>query len=121
MTNQNRRGSSLDHRRAVRLVVNGEITARLLPVNLRLDVRDLGPGGFLAEAPLRLAIGSVHSVVLAGRDGREVRLQARCAHVRRRTDGAGNPRFSIGFAFVLANVRAIDGLLDQLTGSLAFF
>ena len=103
-----------DRRQAVRLPVHGEIEARLLPTNQRLDLRDLGAGGFLADTDRRVALDAMVEIVLTGRNGLVVTVRARCAHSRHRTELRDVTRFAVGFAFLSPDARAIDALLDLL-------
>jgi hypothetical protein len=111
----------VDLRQSIRLPVHGEIVGHSLSTKQTFELRDLGAGGFLAETPTRISLGTTHDIVLSTKEGElAVTLRARCAHIRRRTELPSAVRFGVGFAFVTPNARAIDALLDRLTGSLAF-
>jgi hypothetical protein len=98
--------------------MHGEITARLVPQDQPLDLRDLGPVGFLADTNARVQVGSLHHIELMARDGSRVTLPARCAHSRRRTEvGAGPLRFAVGFAFLTSDSAAVDRMLDGVTSA----
>jgi hypothetical protein len=105
-----------DRRRAIRLPVHGEIEARLLSTNQRLELRDFGSGGFLADTDRRVTLDSVDDVVLTSRNGLVVvTLRARCAHSRHRTELRNVTMYAVGFAFLSPNDRDVDALLDLLT------
>jgi hypothetical protein len=101
----------------LRFTVDGEISGHLLERDQPLQIRDLGPRGFLAEMREGPPAGSIHHARLTGRNGFVALVAVRCAHSRRRPDVVGPHRYLVGFAFLTSNTGAIDRLLDQLTSA----
>jgi hypothetical protein len=109
-----------DKRRTIRVAVHGEISARLVAHDETLELRDLGPGGFLALAATGLAVGTTHQVRFIARNGLTVTVAARCVHCRESHLTAGRRAYLMGFAFVRVDVKPIEQMLDLLTGSITF-
>ena len=111
-------------RRALRLEVSGEVTTRLLDLDQPIELRDVGPGGFLLWSPVAIAPESVHRVQFTASDGWTTTLTARSVHVRRLGERGRAPVYAVGFAFVYnpaeATEQAIEHLIDKITASLSF-
>ena len=113
-----------DLRRALRLYGDGVLTARLLDLDQPIDLRDVGPGGFLVWSPAPIAPETVHRVQFTAADGWTTTLIARSVHVRRLGEPGRAPVYAVGFAFVFdladASDQAVQHLIDKATSSLSF-
>ena len=113
-----------EHRRAVRVEVTGGVTTCLLAPDRLVQLKDIGPGGFLIHSPTAIPLAKVHRVRFATADGWQTTLSARSVHSRR-CGGLGAPAvFAVGFAFVVNAAErtdeAVAHLIDKVTAVLTF-
>jgi len=111
-------------RRALRLEVSGNVTTRLVALDLGVHLRDVGPGGFQISSPVPIAPESVHTVQFTLPDGWTTTLTARTVHARRVPSPIGPATYAVGFAFVFnpaeGTEHAVAHLIDRLTAVLSF-
>ena len=117
----------MDHRefrRALRLEVSGEVTTRLLDLAEAVELRDVGPGGFLIWSPVDIPAGAVHRVQFTTGDGWTTTLTARSVHGRRLGGRGLTTIHAVGFAFVFSPGEhaeaAVAQLIDKITAVLSF-
>jgi hypothetical protein len=116
--------SHLEHRRTVRLDVPGDLTTHLPGIAAPVELRDVGPGGFLILSPVAIPVGTVHLARFVDGDGAATTVTARVIHARR-VSGPGEPALhSIGLAFVYGPGErtevAVSRLIDRITAVLTF-
>ena len=113
-----------EHRRALRLEVSGEVITRFVGIAEPVELRDVGPGGFLVWSRVPIALQSVQQVQFITGDGWTSTLTARAVHARRVGARGQTPLHAIGFAFVFApgepTEAAVSRLIDKITAVLSF-
>jgi hypothetical protein len=115
--------TGMSRREGPRLEVEAVINGRLSRGNLRLDLIDLGLGGFAVESPIGFSPGSRHAFRFVTMAGLAVRVQADLVYSRPSGSHDGMDHFISGFKYVVADPNeqaAIDLLIEAATSPLSF-
>ena len=115
--------TTLSRREGPRLEVEAVINGRLSRGNLRLELVDLGLGGFAVESPIRFSPGSRHGFRFVTAAGLAVRLEADLVYCRPSGPQDGMEHYVAGFKYAAADAReqrAIDLLIEAATSPLTF-
>jgi hypothetical protein len=112
-------GSS--RREGPRLEVEAVLNSRLLRGQLRLNLVDLGFGGFAVESPIAFSPGSRHAFRFTTGAGVAVSIQADTVYCRPSGQADGMESYVSGFKYVISggdDERAVDILIDTANSPL---
>jgi hypothetical protein len=115
--------TTMSRREGPRLEVEAVINGRLSRGNLRMDLVDLGLGGFAVESPIGFSAGSRHGFRFVTVAGLAVRVQADLVYCRSSGPHDGMEHYVSGFKYVVTDAReqsAIDLLIEAATAPLSF-
>jgi hypothetical protein len=99
----------------------GRVEGELVPLDVRLIVRDLGRGGFSCESTVAFPPGTRHRFRFTTPSGAVVSIEATAVHCRlTRADAEGHHAYVSGLEFVSneATEDAISVLIDTLSSVL---
>lgn len=106
-----------------RVEVEAVINGRLAQGNLRLNLHDLGFGGFSVESPLGFSPGTCHEFRFITGDGVMLSLMAEAVYSRAVGMRDGLDHWHSGFKYVLHDEeaeRAVELLMDAAISPLIF-
>ena len=115
--------TGLSRREGPRLEVEAVINGRLSRGNLRLNLVDLGLGGFAVESPIGFSAGSRHDFRFVTTAGLAVRVQADLIYCRSSGSHDGMEHYVSGFKYAVTDASeqsAIDVLIEAATSPLTF-
>jgi hypothetical protein len=113
--------TGLSRRGGPRLEVEAVINGRLSRGNLRLNLVDLGLGGFAVESPIEFSAGSQHDFRFVTAAGVAVRVQADLVYCRASGSHDGMEHYIAGFKYAVtaaSEQSAIDILIEAATSPL---
>ena len=116
-------GPYKDRRRAPRIENRGRLVLQLVSDEAPVTLHDFSTGGFSLVSPTPFVPGKVHKFRIGPHRGPFALLSARVAYSRRLSRHRHGDEYLIGLAFDKldeAGRKAVDRLLDALTGTLSF-
>jgi hypothetical protein len=111
----------LSRREGPRLEVEAVLNGRLIRGNLRLNLLDLGFGGFAVESPLAFAPGTRHRFRFVTCSGMVVNLRADAVYCRAIGSEDGMAHHAAGFKYVIegrGDQASVDILIDAANSPL---
>ena len=113
----------MSRRESPRLEVEAVLDGRLARGNLRLNLIDLGFGGFAVESPIAFAPNTRHTFRFMTTGGVAVTLRADTVYARPTGLHDGMDHYVAGFKYALADpedARGVDILIDAANSPLTF-
>ena len=110
-------------RESPRLEVEAVLNGRLSSGSLRLNLVDLGFGGFAVESPIAFAPGTQHVFRFSTNNDVTVTLRADAVYARPSGRHDGMDHYVAGFKYVVErpeDERAVDILIDAANSPLTF-
>ena len=110
-------------REGPRLEVEAILDGRLSRGNLRLNLMDLGFGGFAVEGPIAFHPGTRHGFRFVTTAGVAIQLKADVVYARPSESSDGMAHYVTGFKYVIAcpdDERSVDLLIDAANSPLTF-
>lgn len=109
-----------ERRASPRLEVLDQLHGHLVSLNVQLEMRDLGPGGFSTESVVPFPLGARHHFRLTTADDVEVLIEAIVIHRRPAYSADGLTHFIAGFAFVHDPVHDTAADICRLLDAIQF-
>lgn len=113
----------ISRRDSPRLEVEAILDGLLTRGNLRLNLMDLGFGGFAVESPIAFSPGSSHAFRFVTTAGVVVSIRAELVYSRPNGQQEGMEYFVSGFKYLMTtpeDERSIDILIDAANSPLTF-
>src|SRR5262245_16367219 len=105
---------STSRRRVPRLTAANEMRVEFSSVRLPADLVDVGFGGFSLETRCSLRIGAVHQFRFVTPSGRQLELEAKVVHCRRRATHDWSERYITGCEFINDGSPETDQRIEEL-------
>ena len=102
-------------RRSIRLPANGNVRVEMPNMKVKVELRDLGFGGFAIVAPRPFCKGLTHWFSFASGMGEPVTLVAKAVHCQALGDRSG---FVSGWEFMRGTADRTEAAIGQLLDAL---